>query len=252
MKYEKILLAFGMFSALAILLLGFLGTTAFCAGGPGGGNMSNSWDLGDIRGSYWTSYYDYTNSSGSFLWTQLGANLSGSHKIDSVSVYFQPYYIYNWDGDKISRTQDGYEVREYFSGNLSDQLTTADLGGQYQQNEIDARGLYISESTGMFGYNNGKDPSKPEITLQGDANVAIKNFVADYAYGKYEEWNSNGLDTTKTSFGYNVYWRGDFLPGTLPAGMVAPDMSVSVPEPSVLCMIGFAAICGVIVWRRKR
>lgn len=267
MRVMTILLA-----VIALFVLALV-QPAFAAGWVPSTSLSDSWDLGDIMGSFWTSQEDCVRSDGThFLWTQLGTNINGVHKIDTATANFAPYYWYIIDpSGNLVREQHGYRVNEYISGRISTTLTAADLGNFYQQIDINARGLHLSEFSAITCYNGYWDSDTPEIRAQGGSNVALENFQVTEAYGSYNEWtytDGGGLGAIPaaggvvgdpvTYFNYNVTWHGDFVPGTLPSGFVVPSMEVSVagvPEPSSILLFGGAVLgsaVGGLVWRRKR
>jgi len=247
--------------AMCVVTFGAFGVQSASAS-----NLGNSWDFGDISGAYWTSSETSTDYAGTFTWTQLGSNINCQHKIDSVNATFSPRYTYTYDdhGNYVGKTQNGYQVEERISGYISSSLTAADLPlNQYQQSQFNARGLYLSEFTGLFGYNSSGDVNAPDIREQGDVNIALRNFVVDYAYSNYNEYDwsygggkgivvaGSGDNDPITYFDYNVTWYGDFTPGTLANSFMAPAMMTSVPEPATMALLA-AGFVGLIVRRKKQ
>ena len=237
--------------ALAIFAMVFGFTTSASAAGGGNvtSNLSDSFDLGDIRGGYDTSVF--TNSS-TLSTTDLYAYVDTSHKVDNSSLMFFPNYDYVWDnnGNPISRTLDGYRVQMSMQGRISSSLTLADTGSLTQSNLFNARGLVLSENS----WSNVWDEPIPYGGLTADvgSEIEISNFKVQSAGGYYNEYTYNDPNPT-TYFQYNVTWSGDFLPGTLTSGFVAPAMETSVssvPEPSTWALL-LAGLGGVLMYRRR-
>ncbi|MCX6721043.1 MAG: PEP-CTERM sorting domain-containing protein [Candidatus Staskawiczbacteria bacterium] len=248
------------FILLAMLLFGVLATMAK------GGSLSNSFDLGDISGGFNTS--SYPDWSGSGTYAQLSAYVGGQHKINNCGVSMYPQYWYEYDdsGHFVSKTQHGYQVSAYISGEITGSLSLSDIGSQSQGNSFSARGLSISESSGISVYRAYDSEQSQPFYSWANASASILNFVVQSAYGHYDEWLSDGgigkgaivadagpVVNSATYFDYSVTWYGDFVPGTLGKGFVAPAMTSSVPEPSTMVLL-VAAVIGLLVyaWRRKR
>lgn len=258
---KRVFCALAVFTAMVILLLGVFGASeAF------GVSLSNSFDMGDISGGFNTSSYSNWGSPGTYA--QLSAYIGGQHKINNCGVSMYPQYWYTYDdtGHFISKIQHGYQVSAYISGEITTPLTLADIGSQNQNNHFSARGLSINESSGISVYKALDSEQTQPLCSWANASASILDFVVQSANGYYNEWSSDGgigigvvvaaspvIDPV-TYFNYNVTWYGDFLPGTLSNGFVAPTMTSSVPEPSTLVLLASFGIAGIVlsIWRRRK
>lgn len=220
-------------------------TVPMFAGGWGSG-LGDYFDLGDINGGYSTS----SNTDDGKTSTQLYAQIGGQHKITNSSISFYPYYWYTYDDTGIvSKTQNGYQICAYISGIISEPLTLADIGSMSQYNSFNARGISIGEGSWINTYKSSDKDGTYEIFSNAGSNMNISNFVVTSASGYYNEYTWG--EENPTCFNYNVSWYGDFTPGTLPSGMVAPSLGCSVPEPGMWYLI-LTALSGLGVWRFKR
>ena len=260
--FERVFCALAVFAAMAILLVGLFGASeAF------GGSLSNSFDMGDISGGFNTSSYPNWGDPGTYA--QLSAYIGGQHKINNCGVSMYPQYWYEYDdkGHFLSRTQHGYQVNAYISGEITTSLTLTDIGNQNQSNQFSARGLSISESSNISVYKAFDSEQAQPLYSWANASASILDFVVQSANGYYNEWSSDGgigigvvvadaghvIDPV-TYFNYNVTWYGDFVPGTLGNGFVAPTMTSSVPEPSTLGLLATFVTVGIAtyIWRRRK
>lgn len=232
--------------------------------------LNDSWDFGDINGGYQTSSYPSDNLGD--VYAQMSANIGGQHKIDGSNISFLPDYQYSFDknGNVTSKTIRGYQVEAYISGRITAPLTTADVGDQSQSNQFNARGIDLYENSWIdtyksYGYS---DPGGYELFSHAGSSIYILNFVVQSANGRYNEYTYNnggglgmgvvpaagGVVDTTTYFNYNVTWYGDFVPGTLSSGFVAPAMITStnaVPEPSTFVLMAVGATVGLGVYLRR-
>jgi len=220
--------------------------------------------MGDI----WASY----GTEGGGTETYLYSNLGGSHNIRNtgVSIYPEYWYTYDNDGNFVSKTQHGYAVNAYVSGLITASPTLADVGNRSQSNQFNARGINLYENVNAWTYksyqnydNNGIGIGPYELFSNASTSVTLSNFSVSYANGWYNEYTHGdygGLGSAMaaggqdTYFNYSVTWHGDFLPGTVPSGFVAPAISAdvsAVPEPSVWAML-FSGVIGVAVAIRRR
>jgi hypothetical protein len=251
------------FFVLAFVVF-FVAGVAFGAGGGGGGfgnsYMSDRIDLGDIWMGYNTETYPSYKNGGS-TWTSMSASLGGEHKINSTGISISPYYWYDYDeaGHYVGKTQHGYSVSAYFSGLISSTLTDADVGNRHQNNSFNARGLRIDEHSSVQVYKSYHDWSNPsagyDLLSSSYSGLSALNFNVSDASGSYYEWTPDydpGVQEP-TYFSYNVIWHGDFSPGTLSSGFVAPMLATEVapvPEPSTWVLVA-AAGGGLLMLRRR-
>lgn len=248
LKHSATLGAIVPFAFLAWLVMSVMAIPVFGSViGATNQNLSESWDLGDIRGGW--SQYTYQDGTNSY--TSLAASVFGDHKITNVSINLSPYYWYDYqDG---TQHLSGYQVNAYFNGLiLSDPLTQGDLGNWGGSNLFDARGLYISEYAATGVFSTGLDPEDGFLAF-ANASATIRNFNANNAQGRYTE---NTYEDA-TYFSYNITWYGNFAEGSTPAGLKVPMMTASaaapVPEPSGIAMLlGMACPAGGLWWWRKR
>lgn len=244
--------------ALFVALVALCGITspASAAGiliGQTPASLSNNWDMGDIRGGYQTSVYASIGGSG--FQTSMNAWLGTTHKIDQVSVSFNPQYQYVWDnnGNMISRSLDGYSAYVSFYGRITSAPTAT--GDQSQSNQFNARGINLYENASTDIY-----PEWPDNVLfsNGNGSISIRNFNVTSANGWYEEYTyqtggPGGVDPGETDFNYTVNWYGDFVAGSLTSGFVAPAMAMSVtpvPEPATMAFLAIGGLA--LVGRRLR
>jgi hypothetical protein len=244
---------------MVILLLG-----AFGASEAFGGSLSNSFNMGDISGGFNTSSYPNWGDPGTYA--QLSAYIGGQHKINNCGVSMYPQYWYEYDdkGHFLSKTQHGYQVSAYISGEITGSLTLADIGNQNQSNQFLARGLSINESSNISVYKTFDSEQTQPLYSWANASANILDFVVESANGHYNEWSNIGIGVVVaaagpvidpvTYFNYNVTWYGDFVPGTLSNDFVAPTMTSSVPEPSTLVLLVSLGIAGIAlsIWRRRK
>lgn len=239
-----------------VVFVVLFGSSAFAGSG-----LSDSWDLGDINASYGTNTYSYVDSGTGLTknYTTMFANLGGTHEIDGAYVSFNPNYIYSIDPvtNKLNRTQQGYVISELVWGEISSPLTTADICNLSQSNSFNARGIDLSENSWMSVYQNDNS-----LYANAGLNITLGNFNVNYAQGNYNEYTYGGLGagmagaggtTDMTYYNWSVSWHGDFAPGTLPSGMIAPSSTSSVPEPGTfaLAFIGLSSV-GFVAYRRRK
>lgn len=243
---------FGVLAVFAAMVIVLIASGAFGAGGGEMAGLNNRFDLGDISAGYDTYWNDGN--------VNLYAYLNGQHKITSSSVSFYPNYWYTYDDqwNVASKTLHGYVVSANISGEITTSLALSDVGSHSQFNSLNARGISLNENTWLGVYKSNSD-----LTAHASSSVSISNFDVSNANGWYNEYSYDGFkggaDVSgvvgkPTYFSYSVSWYGDFLPGTVPDGFVAPAMSVStepVPEPSTWAML-FSGVIGVAVAIRRR
>jgi hypothetical protein len=218
--------------------------------------LSNSWDIGNIRGGYSTSTYTVSDGNGTTKnYTQLTADIGSQCKITSCSASLSPnwQYVFDDDGNIVSRTQDGYWVNEYFHGMISTPLSLSDVGYQSMYVSFDARGINFSESVYLNCYNKAEPGDVPDLYANAGAYINISNFDVRQATGRYQEYDDVGPGYEITRFYYNVQWLGDFAPGSAPSGFVVPATGTSVPEPGTFALAGIGLIsCVGGAFLRKR
>lgn len=246
------------FIAVLVVAMIYLFVCVDSTRAAGGIGLSDHWDLGDINGGYSTSYYTWGTEQQASMY----ANLGGNHGIDGITVFFGPNWSFRVNPDGTwERVQDGYRMNASFWGNITNPLTSDRVGYNSQSDRFDARGIILDLFASTDIYNFDGDMGL-ELQAYGSASFNINNFKVNSASGNYREWNytDDEGNATPTYFDYNIQWQGDFLPGTVPAGMMIPEMSAmavssaaQTPEPSAFALIASGAFgLAVVVWRRKR
>lgn len=263
--------SFVMMVVCVVSVLVLLSASAFGATGPftgtvPSGSLSNYWNLGDINGGYDTTMdHEYT---------QLSAYLGGTHKIQSSSISLYPDYNYVWDnnGNVLSKNILGYVVSAHFSGNLDANLMDQDIGSRSQQNRFNARGINTNQSSYLNVYKSygkydelGNGYGEHDLICNSGANMSLQNFQVTWADGNYSEYKGNydipEMEPT-TWFNYNVTWHGKFssekpIFGFSTLGLSAPSIGVTVsvvpvPEPGTWALLLTSGLVGLGLCIKRR
>jgi hypothetical protein len=163
-------------------------------------------------------------------------------------------YLFDGNGNLVSKVQNGYIINAYIGGEITTPLTVSDITSLNQTNRFNARGLDISENSWINVYDVSNKDGSPLLYSNAGSSISILNFAVHSANGNYNEFMSgnDGLNDI-TYFGYNVTWYGDFVSGSVPSGITAPSMATSVPEPGTMVMIATLGIVAAFgIWRKKR
>jgi hypothetical protein len=233
---------------ITMVILSFDPAPASAAGGGGGTTnpslLNQSFDFGDIHGSYGTYLFDNGN--------QMSANIAvSSGVVTSCSTNVYPATWLNQPGKTY------FMVNAGFNGNydiLPESTTGLNQSLSAEHNEVS-----VHEGCGLSSYQDWQqgDISVPTGTFwsQSNAFVQLNPFVITNAYGNFSDysWTDSYSGQTHNEFNYSVNWTGytTDASATLMFSSIGLTGLSAVPEPPMLALV-IPGLLAIAVWRVVR